>query len=66
MIAVRGPTDVAVIDKVTTKVRAKTGAVDSETGKIYLPSADYDPPATPGSKPSMKPGSFAVLGPVFS
>lgn len=61
VIAVRGPTDVAVIDKVATKVRAKTGAVDPATGKVYLPSADYDAPAAPNGRPSMKPGSFAVL-----
>jgi YVTN family beta-propeller protein len=61
VIAVRGPTDVAVIDKVATKVRAKTGAVDPATGKVYLPSADYDAPATPGGRPTIKPGSFAVL-----
>ena len=61
VIAVRGPTDVAVIDTVTTKVGAKTGAFDPSTGKVYLPSADYDAPATPGARRSIRPGSFAVL-----
>jgi YVTN family beta-propeller protein len=61
VIAVHGPSDVKVIDKVATKVRAKTGAVDPATGKVYLPSADYDPPSAAGGRPSIKPGSFAVL-----
>lgn len=61
VIAVRGPTDVAVIGTVTTKVRAKTGAVDPVTGKVYLPSADYDAPVAAGARPTMRPGSFAVL-----
>jgi YVTN family beta-propeller protein len=61
VIAVRGPMDVAVIDKVTTKIGARTGALDPVSGKIYLPSADYGAPATPGARQSMRPGSFAVL-----
>lgn len=61
VIAVRGPADVAVVGKVTTKVGAKTGALDPVSGKIYLPSADYDAPAKPGARPPIKAGSFAVL-----
>lgn len=61
VIAVRGPKDVTVIEKAATKLKAKTGAVDPKTGKVYLPSADYDAPSAPGGKPSIRPGSFAVL-----
>ncbi len=61
VIAVRGPADVAVIDKVTTKAGARTGAVDPATGKVYLPSVDYDPPAQPGGRRVARSGTFAVL-----
>jgi YVTN family beta-propeller protein len=61
VIAVRGPQDVAVIQTVQTRLGARTGAVDSKTGKVYLPSAEYDASAQPGGRPKMKPGSFAVL-----
>ncbi len=61
VIAVRGPNDVAVIDKATTKPGARTGALDPATGKVYLPSADYDPPAQPGGRRVAKSGTFTVL-----
>jgi len=61
VIAVRGPKDVAVIERLETKVGARTGALDPLAGKVYLPSADYDPPALPAGRRSPKIGSFAVL-----
>ena len=61
VIAVRGPTDVAVVQKLATTRGARTGTFDPATGKIYLPSSEYDPPAKPGGRPVSKPGTFAVL-----
>jgi YVTN family beta-propeller protein len=61
VIAVHGPTDVAVIETVATKPGARTGTFDPQTGKVYLPSADYDPPAQPGGRRSAKSGTFSVL-----
>ncbi|WP_165186686.1 YncE family protein [Caulobacter soli] len=61
VIAVRGPTDVAVIGKMATKPGARTGALDPVTGRVYLPSADYAPPAQPGGRRVAKSGTFAVL-----
>lgn len=61
VIAVRGPTDVAVIQTVQTHPDARTGALDPKTGKVYLPTADYDASTQPGGRPKMKPGSFAIL-----
>jgi YVTN family beta-propeller protein len=61
VIAVRGPTDVAVVATIATHAGARTGAVDPSTGKIYLPSADFDPPAKPEGRPTPRPGTFAVL-----
>jgi outer membrane protein assembly factor BamB len=41
---------------------AKTMGIDSTTGKIYLPTADFEDPV-PGSsgRPKAKPGTFKVL-----
>jgi hypothetical protein len=35
--------------------------LDPATGKIYLPAAEYDPPAKPGDRPTIKPGSFHIM-----
>ena len=61
VIVVRGPQDVAVVQTVQTRPGARTGALDPKTGKVYLPSAEYEASAQPGGRPKMKPGSFAVL-----
>jgi DNA-binding beta-propeller fold protein YncE len=60
VIALSGPRNNTVVDTVATKVGARTGTVDIKTGKLYLPSADYEP-FVAGQRPAMKPGSFAVL-----
>lgn len=61
VIAVKGPGDVKVVGKVSTKIGARTGAVDPATGKVYLPSTDYAAPAQPTARKTAKPGTFAVL-----
>jgi DNA-binding beta-propeller fold protein YncE len=62
VIAVRGPSDVAVVATVTTQVGARTGTVDPATGAIYLPTAQFQPPATPGGgRPTAIPGTFEIL-----
>jgi DNA-binding beta-propeller fold protein YncE len=50
-----------IIDTVPTQVGARTIAIDERTGRVYLPSAEFGPSATPGGRPTMKPGSFQVL-----
>jgi DNA-binding beta-propeller fold protein YncE len=60
VIAVRGPDDVAVIGSIATQPGARTGALDPNSGKIYLPTAKFAP-ATGGGRPAMIPGSFEVL-----
>jgi DNA-binding beta-propeller fold protein YncE len=45
-----------------TRTTARTAAIDVRTGRVYLPSAVMGgPPAKPGGRPTMTPGSFAVL-----
>lgn len=61
VLSIAGPKDLAVLQTVKTQPSARTGAVDPKTGKVYLPAAQYDPPAQAGGRPRMKPGSFAVL-----
>ena len=36
-------------------------AVDTKTGKIYLPAASYGPPPAAGGRPAMLPGTFHLL-----
>lgn len=50
-----------VVATVQTAKGARTAAIDSSTGRIYLPAAEYGAPATAGGRPSMTPGSFKVL-----
>jgi YVTN family beta-propeller protein len=50
-----------LIGRVATQVGARTGAVDPATGKVYLPTARFDPPATPGQRAKTVPGSFEIL-----
>ena len=49
-----------VTGTVHTVERARLGALDPATGKLYLPTADF-PPAQPGERPAMVPGSFRIL-----
>ncbi len=51
----------AVLSRAATAKGARTGALDPKTGRLYLPTASYGPPATPGGKPQATPGSFVVL-----
>jgi len=49
------------LGRIPTQIGARTGAVDEKTGKIYLPAADYTPPAAAGGRPQLKPGSVVLL-----
>jgi len=55
------PDAYSVVDNVSTKVSARTMALDRKTGTLYLPSAEMIPPG-PGQKwPSPKPGTLNLL-----
>jgi DNA-binding beta-propeller fold protein YncE len=49
------------LGKIATHGGAGTAAVDPTTGRVYLPSADYTPPAAPGGKPQQVAGSVKLL-----
>jgi WD40 repeat protein len=51
----------SVVDTVPTKKSARTMGLDLKTHKIFLPSAEFDPPAPGERRGKMKPGSFAII-----
>jgi len=55
------PDKFTVIETVATKKSARTMGLDLKTHKIFLPSADFDPPAPGERRGKMKPGSFAII-----
>ena len=50
-----------VVATIATANGARTAALDSKTGKIYLPTADFMPPALGEKRHKVVPGTFRVL-----
>lgn len=61
VIGLSGKDDNAIIGSAPTQIGARTGAVDLKTGRIYLPTAEYDLPVPAGQRPTTKPGTFQIL-----
>ena len=61
VIAVKGPADIALAETVPTALGARTGAYDAKTGKLYLPTAQYQLPVAPGTRPQTVPGTFEIV-----
>ena len=55
------PDKFTVVENVPTKKTARTMGLDTKTHNIFLPSAEFDPPAPGERRGKMKPGSFAIL-----
>jgi DNA-binding beta-propeller fold protein YncE len=55
------PDKFTVVENVPTKKSARTMGLDLKTHNIFLPSAEFDPPAPGERRGKMKPGSFAIL-----
>jgi DNA-binding beta-propeller fold protein YncE len=55
------PQGVKPAGKVATQRGARTGALDPGSGRIYLPAAEYSPPADGGARPQIVPGSVVLL-----
>jgi hypothetical protein len=51
----------SVVENVPTKQSARTMGLDLKTHKIFLPAAEFEPPAPGERRGKMKPGSFVVL-----
>jgi len=59
VVKVGGPHDVTVVGHIPTTRGARTVAEDPATGKLYLPTADYQVSAQ--GKPKPVPGTFRIL-----
>ena len=55
------PDKFTVVDDVPTKKSARTMGLDLKTHKIFLPSAEFEPPAPGERRGKIKPGSFAII-----
>lgn len=55
------PNKFTVVEQVPTKRTARTMGLDLKTHNIFLPSAEFDPPAPGERRGKMKPGSFAIV-----
>ena len=55
------PDKFTVVENVPTKRSARTMTLDVKTHRIYLSSADFGEQAAGERRPSIKPGSFAIL-----
>ena len=61
VIAVRGNRDLAVVQTLSTQAGTRLGAVDIDSGRVYLPSAKFGPPKPPIPYPTVLPGTFEFL-----
>jgi hypothetical protein len=61
VIAVRGSHDIALVQTLGTQIGTRSGAVDLETGLVYLPSGKLGPPKPPIPYPTVLPGTFEFL-----
>jgi YVTN family beta-propeller protein len=62
LTVIRFENDLAhVAEVVATQAGARTGAVDSTTCLVYLPTAELGPPVNAGGRPSIVPDTFKVL-----
>jgi DNA-binding beta-propeller fold protein YncE len=55
------PDKYTVVENVPTKRSARTMGLDLKTHNIFLPAADFDPPAPGERRGKMKPGSFVIV-----
>lgn len=55
------PATAKVVGVVTTQTGARTQALDPTADVLYLPAAQFTPPAQAGGRPVAVPGSFVVL-----
>jgi DNA-binding beta-propeller fold protein YncE len=61
IISVRSASDLALVQVLQTQRGTRLGAVDVNTGILYLPAARFGPPKPPIPYPSVVPGSFEFL-----
>jgi DNA-binding beta-propeller fold protein YncE len=60
VISVKDPAHIAIVQQVPTQAGTRTGALDPQSGRIYLIAAKRDPNAT-GGRGARLPGTYEVL-----
>ena len=55
------PNSFKVIDTVQTQKRARTMVLDPKSHDVFLVTADFNPPVTPGTRGTIVPGTFRLL-----
>lgn len=55
------PQKLTVVQTLKTEPRARTMALDLKTHRIYLATAQFEPPPAPGQRPKIVAGSFKIL-----
>jgi DNA-binding beta-propeller fold protein YncE len=61
VVAIRSESDIALVQTLRTQIGTRLGAVDSDSGRVYLPSAKFGPPKPPSPYPTVLPGTFEFL-----
>ena len=61
VIAVRSALDIALVQTIPTQSGTRLGAVDIDSGRVYLPAAKFGPPQPPSPYPSVVPGTFEFI-----
>lgn len=61
VIALDGKNGPTVVETIKTGTGARTGALDTSDGSLYLPAAEFGAPTSAGGRPVVIPGSFHVL-----
>jgi DNA-binding beta-propeller fold protein YncE len=61
VIDARAPGKLKVVGRYPTEKSARTGAIDPDTGTVYLPAARFSAPAAGERRGKMEPGSFHIL-----
>ena len=60
-LAVASLKDGKLLQTAKTPIAARTMGVDTTTHRIYIPTAEMEPAATPGGRPHAKPGTFMIV-----
>jgi len=61
VIAQKTPDSYAVLDPIPTALSGRTMAIDPATGRLYVAALDVTAPATPGARPTPKPGTLHLM-----
>jgi DNA-binding beta-propeller fold protein YncE len=61
VIAIRSKSDIALVQTLRTQIGTRLGAVDVDSGRVYLPAAKFGPPKPPIPYPTVLPGTFEFL-----